>query len=160
MIVVAIIGILAAIAIPQYQQYAVRAKVTEGLSIVAAAEVAIGDFVASNQGTAYAGNTFSTGAEDDVLGFAFKATNYVASITVAPIAATPVPGNGAITVLFTTLVAVPSGPLSVVLTPGSGAVTAGAPVGAVVSSAPIVWGCKTAGAVTAWFPFVPTNCRN
>jgi type IV pilus assembly protein PilA len=33
MIVVAIIGILAAVALPAYQDYTVRAKVTEGLSL-------------------------------------------------------------------------------------------------------------------------------
>ncbi len=43
MIVVAIIGILAAIAIPQYQTYTIRAKVTEGLSLADAAKTAVGE---------------------------------------------------------------------------------------------------------------------
>ena len=37
MIVVAIIGILAAVALPAYQDYTVRAKVTEGISLAGAA---------------------------------------------------------------------------------------------------------------------------
>ena len=41
MIVVAIIGILAAIAVPAYQDYAVQAKITEGLSLAAPAELAV-----------------------------------------------------------------------------------------------------------------------
>jgi type IV pilus assembly protein PilA len=43
MIVVAIIGILAAIAIPAYQDYTVRSKVTEGLGTAAAAKTSVAD---------------------------------------------------------------------------------------------------------------------
>ncbi len=43
MIVVAIIGILAAIAIPAYEDYIVRSKITEGLSLADAAQLAVTD---------------------------------------------------------------------------------------------------------------------
>ncbi|MEM6817323.1 MAG: pilin [Pseudomonadota bacterium] len=45
MIVVAIIGILAAIAIPAYQDYTIRSQVSEGLNLAAAAKTAIAETV-------------------------------------------------------------------------------------------------------------------
>ncbi len=49
MIVVAIIGILAAIAIPAYQDYLIRSQVTEGLTMAAAAKAGVAEYL-RNQG--------------------------------------------------------------------------------------------------------------
>jgi type IV pilus assembly protein PilA len=48
MIVVAIIGILAAIAIPAYQDYTIRSQVTEGLNLSASLKTGVSEFFAQN----------------------------------------------------------------------------------------------------------------
>jgi type IV pilus assembly protein PilA len=59
MIVVAIIAILAAIAIPAYQDYVIRAQVSEGVTLSSGAKAAVWDYV-SNKGT-YPPNNVSAG---------------------------------------------------------------------------------------------------
>jgi type IV pilus assembly protein PilA len=86
MIVIAIIGILAAIAIPAYQDYTVRAQVTEGLSLASAAKATISESF-TNTGIAPADRTaagMSPNATD-------TSGNYVVSLLVT---------NGVITITY------------------------------------------------------------
>jgi type IV pilus assembly protein PilA len=76
MIVVAIIAILAAIALPAYQDYLVRAQASEGLVLASGARAAIWDFV-SNTGR-LPGNNQSAGLAMPVS----ISGNYVSSVAV------------------------------------------------------------------------------
>lgn len=51
MVTIAIIGILASIAIPSYQNYVVRARVSEGLQIATQAKMAVAEDVTNNNGS-------------------------------------------------------------------------------------------------------------
>jgi type IV pilus assembly protein PilA len=78
MIVVAIIGILAAIAIPAYQDYTIRSQVTEGLNLASSAKASIGEYYAQ---TGAWPTTLLAGATG--LGFtAAPSGKYVASVAI------------------------------------------------------------------------------
>lgn len=62
MVVVSIIGILAAVAIPIYQRYVIRSQITEGLTLSGSAKSAIGEYYVEN-GTWPADN-FEAGIAD------------------------------------------------------------------------------------------------
>ena len=62
MIVVAIIGILAAVALPAYQDYTIRAKVSEGVSLASAVKTAITEAAATGD-ISTATNTVAADAE-------------------------------------------------------------------------------------------------
>lgn len=90
MIVVAIIGILAAVALPAYQDYTIRAKVSECVGIVSACKTAVSEAYAS---------LGAMPADADEAGCATTTTQYCNAPTVAA---------GTVTVQVTTAAGVPA----------------------------------------------------
>ncbi|MEP7182569.1 MAG: pilin [Betaproteobacteria bacterium] len=76
MIVVAIIGILAAIAIPQYAEYTNRAKVGEGLQLAAGAKTAVAEYYSSQAAWPTTNDKAGIATATDIKG------NNVTSVTV------------------------------------------------------------------------------
>lgn len=100
MIVVAIIGILASIALPAYQDYTKRAHVSEGLSLASGAKTAVAEYYSTN--AAWPSNNASAGLADatDISGTAVK------SVTVST--------GGVVTAAFNSKVVDPG---TIILTP-------------------------------------------
>lgn len=67
MITVAIVGILAAVALPAYQDYTIRAQVTEGISLASGAKAAVSEYH-SNKGEFPADNAEAGLTEDGAVG--------------------------------------------------------------------------------------------
>jgi len=132
MIVVAIIGILAAVAIPAYQDYTIRAKVSEGLSLSAAAKLAVAETYASTGAFPITNSGAGLAAAVDIKG------NAVTSVAVGAL--------GAITITYNnTLGGNPSfngSKLTLTPTPNKGSMT---------------WACAIGSATL--YKYVPANCR-
>ncbi len=133
MIVVAIIGILAAIAIPAYQDYITRSKVTELVTAASSCKTSVAEFYQSQ-------NAFPV--DQSASGCSNNPTKYISSLTVAA-------NTGVITVAASTGTgAIPAAAAgNYVLTPTANS-----------SNGTIDWACNTA-ATTIPKKYLPANCR-
>ena len=167
MIVIAIIGILAAIALPQYQDYTIRTQVSEGLTLASAAKTAVVDTWSNrNVGAIVRYNGTDATPPDGSYGYSFTPTEKVASIAIDAIAnpAAPAADEGRIIITYAGKINTALG-TAIRLTPGSGTVPqagagAGLPTGNLAMGQPVVWGCTTTGAAfQGAYRYLPANCR-
>jgi type IV pilus assembly protein PilA len=83
MIVIAIIGILAAIAIPAYQNYTIRAQVTEGLNLADGWKTSVSEFYA--QTGAFPTGSSANGSATTIAATGASTGKYVSGIAVGPL---------------------------------------------------------------------------
>ncbi|MDG6347837.1 pilin [Luteimonas sp. 8-5] len=119
MIVIAILGILMAIAIPAYQDYTVRAKVSEGMNLAGAAKLAVAETMSSTS------EFPDSNTEAGIVTPASISGNNVTSVTVG--------GSGVITILYS---GAEIGGDTLVLTPAD-------------NQGSISWSCNTGSTVEA-----------
>ena len=135
MMVIAILGILMAIAIPAYQDYTVRAKVSEGINMAAPAKTAVAETVSS---------TGELPADNAAAGYSSAKTDYVDGIKIE---------NGVITVTLNKNIGVAG--FDIVMTPTQA--TTGSDASA-PTTGQLTWACSVSGAGNE--KYVPANCRH
>ena len=151
MIVVAIVGILAAVALPAYQDYTIRAKVTEGLSLSSAYKTAIAETHASRGPTGMKACTDADTCQE--MGITYLENNKNVSSIQSD-------ATGIITIAYTTAV-VPAATNSLSIVPQTNAATPADLALNTEASAgqQFQWACRPAAASPIEKKYVPANCR-
>ena len=157
MIVVAIIGILAAIAIPAYQDYTIRARVSEALSVAGGAKTTVAENITANGGVLPAASANGNkGACAGVSTFDAKSEGGKNVGNVEKLECTP--ETGAIVVTMNDK----GKGVTLILTPtaDTAAVKGTDPKAdkAAVNNPGIAWKCTTPNESS--FKYVPAECRN
>ena len=80
MIVIAIVAVLVSLALPAYQDYAIRTRVSEGLSVAASAKIAVAETCTTDSGIVPTNAT---------TGYDFAASAYVSSVVISNTCAEP-----------------------------------------------------------------------